>query len=81
VNVCPKCGGRDFRIQVTFSGSVCIQLGADDPDEFEVTDSEPTDSEWTNDSDVTCLDCDWSGMMKEIDPEKKQEEKNVSEQP
>ena len=67
MNVCPSCGGRDFRIEVLFQGTVDIQLGAEDPDEFEVTDSEPTDSEWTDESGVECIDCDWSGKMKDID--------------
>ncbi len=68
MNACPNCGGRDFRIDVLFSGTVCIQLGENDTDDFTVTDSDPRDSEWTGDSHVECRDCDWTGTMKEIDP-------------
>jgi len=64
---CPKCGGREFRVQVTFSGSICILVDPEDPEAYDVTDSEPTDSAWEDLSFVDCRDCDWSGTMADIE--------------
>lgn len=67
MNRCPKCHHGNLRISVVFTGTVDIHIPKSDPDEWEVTDSEPGDSEWDADSDVECLDCDWTGSMSEID--------------
>lgn len=62
-NSCPKCGGHSFQLQVTFDGTIDIEYN-DGDDEFEVTDSEPTDSEW--DGPARCLDCDWAGELADL---------------
>ena len=65
---CPKCRqvpGR-FRIQVTFNGHVDIDLVHSESGEFEVVDSEPTDSEWKDNSTIECRDCWWSGTVAEV---------------
>ena len=50
-----ECGSHDFQVQVKFVGTV--DISCDDAGSFEVTDSEPGDSEWNNDSEVICTDC------------------------
>lgn len=65
-NACPKCGEHSFRLQATFAGSVDITFSDDpeDPTDFDVDDSEPTDSEW--DGPVECLNCNWSGVLADL---------------
>ena len=65
---CPVCNGADFKIEVTFSGCVWIHL-TDNEDNFDVTDSDPTDSEWQDHSGVSCMDCDWAGTMADLNNE------------
>ena len=62
---CPKCGGLELKIDVTFAGTVSIQCQPDS-DEFEVTDSEPTDSEWDDNSNVYCFGCGNEGSVSEF---------------
>ena len=61
---CPKCGHREMEVQVTFSGTV--DLTWSDAENFEVTDSEPTGSEWDDNSDVRCFECGYQGSASEF---------------
>ncbi len=71
---CPKCKKcRYFKIDVTFTGYVKVHYSKRYPDEFEVSDSEPGDSEWWGDSQVECMDCDWIGTMRELEEANDQE--------
>jgi len=62
---CPKCGGLELKIDVTFAGTVSINCEADS-EEFEVVDSEPTDSEWNDDSGCYCFGCGHRATVKEF---------------
>jgi hypothetical protein len=54
--ICPHCGNnKNFRVDVTFQGTV--DLAFDAIGEFDVVESEPTDSEWEDHSCVLCLEC------------------------
>lgn len=52
---CPNCKSRSLKVDVTFTGTIDIEVSEDG--EFEVMDSEPGDSEWTDDSCVYCYEC------------------------
>jgi len=55
--LCPKCNGLELQVSVTFQGYEDITCDANDPEKFEVTDNESTDSEWEDDSVIYCYAC------------------------
>lgn len=61
---CPKCGSDELLITVKRD----VRVRFDEDDEHEVLD-ETGDTEWDDDSDVSCGDgdCDFSGKLKECE--------------
>jgi hypothetical protein len=62
---CKTCGYGDFKINAVFQGTVSI-IWKDDEDDFEVYDSEPTDSEWDDESGCYCVNCGWTGKVADV---------------
>lgn len=73
---CVKCGGKEFKIDAVVAATDTIELGEDPNfDDFEVIDTDHFDSEWQDDSQVRCTNCqhtftykDWDSQGKPVDP-------------
>ena len=65
---CPKCKDDNLRIRHL------VMHYTDVNRDEEVEDSEPQDLEWDNKDEAECLDCDWSGKVKDISMEEYEEE-------
>lgn len=63
-NCCPECGGRSFRLNATFGGTVDVTFAEDPDGDLEVDDSNPGDSEW--DGPAHCFDCGWDGDLSDL---------------
>ena len=60
---CPQCGHSKLKIEVAFVGSVSCAFST--ADEFELLDTAWFDSEWSDDSACACLNCSWTGMVRD----------------
>lgn len=63
---CPQCGSSYLKIGLVFSGDVCCAFT--DDEEFELLDTVSLDSHWSDESPCACLDCAWSGVVRETRP-------------
>jgi len=60
---CPNCGSRRLRLAVTFSGELtCEFQGAE---AVQVLEDASLDSAWHDESQCSCVGCDWEGLVRE----------------
>lgn len=57
---CPRCGSRSLRIEVVFRGKVACIFQAS---ELDLTEPVFLSSEWNDDSECECSDCNWLGTV------------------
>lgn len=64
---CPKCGSKEINIQVDFSTQAVIEFRKDD--DFEVIERDDDTNQqviWTENSDCSCVNCEWEGKVKDL---------------
>ena len=60
---CPACNSQLLKIEIAFKGQVACAFS--DDDEFDLIDNISLDSEWNDSSSCACLDCHWTGNVRE----------------
>lgn len=61
---CPACGGSKLKLGIVFAGEVACTFHDDAI--VEILDAASLDSYWTEDSACHCIQCDWSGRVREL---------------
>ncbi len=61
---CPECGGSRLRLGVVLTGEVSCEFQAGGIPE--VIETSPLDSHWDDDSSCHCLNCTWTGRVRDL---------------
>lgn len=62
---CPECGSACLRVEVTFTGTVDLNFGADEG--YRVMQPVCLDSTLIAGADCGCLSCSWQGTVREAE--------------